>query len=310
MLLSIIVVNWNTCELTTQCLKSVFAHPPAVAYEVIVVDNASADESVTAIESRFPEVRLIRSVENKGYAGGNNQGICASKGKYCFLLNSDAIVTPGAIDAMIDFLERHPQVGAAGPTLLNPDGSFQGSFAQFPSLWSEVSLFTGIARWTIGPNAPSPRPKPGSMAEQVDWVAGAAIMVRRSTIDQVGHLDESYALYSEETDLCWRMRRAGWQIWYLPDVNIIHIGGASTNRKSTECYSRLYRSKVHFFRLAYGLRSAVCLSMVLIFLAVSRIGVRMLALPFLSSASRMANKVRIRLDLSMIHHLGSDILRL
>lgn len=266
--LSIIIVNWNTCALLTDCLNAIGAHPPSAPVEVWVVDNASADGSADRVRAQFPEIKLIENRENRGFARANNQAVVQCSGDYILFLNSDAFVQADTLNAMLALMEAQPGIGALGPRLLNPDGSFQASYAKFPTLWSEWALLTGLARWTVGSYAPSPRPTPGERAHAVDWVPGAALMVRRATLAQVGNLDEAYFMYSEETDLCWRMRQAGWEVWYLPEAVVTHIGGASSRQRSTESYIQLYRSKLRFLRRAYG-GSYAALAQVVLFVTVA-----------------------------------------
>lgn len=250
--LSVIIINWNTRDLLAQCLASVYAYPLDGDFEVWVVDNASADGSVQMVRERFPQVRLIENAENVGFARANNQAIQGSTGRYLLLLNSDTVAQPDALYNMVQFMEEHPQAGVVGPKLLNPDGSFQASYARFPTFLTELLLITGLARLITGPYAPSPCPKPREAAQPVDWAAGAALLVRRSAIEQVGLLDEGYFLYSEEADLCWRLWQGEWEVWYLPDVAITHCAGASTRQWSVTSYGQLYASKVRFFVNAYG----------------------------------------------------------
>ncbi len=254
--LSAIVVNWNTRDLLAACLTSLDAHPPAGPFEIWVVDNASHDGSAAMMRERFPHVHLIENNTNLGFAAANNQAIRASTGRHVVLFNSDALALPGALTAMVHFLDEHPVVGAVGPRLINRDGSFQASYARFPTLFSELSLLAGVARWWLGPYAPSPRPMPGEPPHPVDWVAGAALMVRRTAIDQVGLMDEGYFLYSEETDWCWRLGRGGFPVWYLPEVQIIHQAGASSQQQSARSYGLLYQSKLRFFARHYGAAAA------------------------------------------------------
>lgn len=250
--LSIIIVAWNTRDLLAACLASLAAFPPEAAHEIIVVDNASGDGSAAMVQRDFPHVHLIENPTNAGFAAANNQALAVCQGRYVLLLNSDAEATAGALDALVNFMERHPQAGAAAPTLVNPDGSFQASHARFPTLVSEFLLITRLARWIIGPYAPSPRPRPRDAAHPADWVAGAALLVRRAAIEQVGGLDAGYFMYSEETDWCWRLWQHNWQVWRLPEVKVIHHGGASSRQAGAASYAQLYASKVRFFERAYG----------------------------------------------------------
>jgi len=300
--LSVIIVSWNTRELLAQCLESVYANPPTGEFEIIVVDNDSADGSVAMVRERFPQVILIENSENVGFARANNQAIRCSSGEYVLLLNSDAMVLTGVLDALLGFFGTHSQAGALGPMLVNPDGSFQASYARFPTLWSEFSLMSGIARLTIGPYAPSPRPLTNEPTRQVDWVAGAAFMVRRTAIDQVGFLDESYAFYSEETDYCWRLHRQRWQVWYIPSVKVIHIGSASSRKRSLESYLLLYESKVRFFRKAYGRRYARRLRFVIKAIAAFRLMIIAITMPIFRLFSGYWPILKFRKDVALFYH--------
>jgi GT2 family glycosyltransferase len=149
-------------------------------------------------------------------------------------------------------MDEHPEAGLCGVKLVHPDGSFQASYADFPTLKSEFFIATGLGTRFISPYYPSPRPQPGTGACEIDWVAGAFMLVRREVLAQVGDMDEAYYMYSEETDWCYRIKRAGWKIYYLPDVAITHIGGASTRQRSAEMVAQLNKSKIRFFAKHYG----------------------------------------------------------
>jgi N-acetylglucosaminyl-diphospho-decaprenol L-rhamnosyltransferase len=224
--LSIVIVNYNTADFTAQCLDSIAANPPAGSYEIVVVDNASSDGSADRLEAQYPFIKLMRSSENKGIAGGNNLGIQASSGRFILLLNNDTLVLPGALDRVINFLDHHPDVGGAGGQLLNPDGSFQAGFVNFPSLLQEfliVSKIGGIFR-SYYPSHP-----PSDVVREVDWMSTAFMLFRREALEEVGLVDEEYFIYSDETDLEYRLRQAGWKIVYLPEVKTVHFGGKSLN---------------------------------------------------------------------------------
>lgn len=273
-LLSVVIVSWNTRTLLSACLLAVEQAVQAAApldVEVIVVDNGSTDGSLELLRERFPAVRLIANTENVGFARANNQGIAAATGDALLLLNSDAFLPRSALADMARFLDEHPGAGAAGCRLLNLDGSFQASYARFPTLWSEVALMAGLARRLIGPYAPSPSPVPGERAHPVDWVAGAAIFARRAALVAVGGFDPGFFMYSEETDLCRRLWQAGRQVWYAPEIAVFHVGGGSTRQRRTANYVQLYRSKVRYFEIAYGPGAAKRLWRVLLLLARARI---------------------------------------
>ncbi len=249
--LSILIVSWNTRDLLAQCLASVYACPPAGEFEIIVVDNASADGSADMIRERFPLVRLLALERNAGFAGGNNLAINISRGHYLLFLNPDTVVVPGAIETLLNFMDKTPATGAAGSMLLNPDGTLQPSCYPAPTLGRELwrlfhfDIFYPLAlypmnRW------------PTDLPRTVDTVQGASFIVRREVIDKVGAFDESFFMYSEEVDWCLRIRRAGWQIYWVPGSRVIHYGGQSTRQVAPAMFLQLYRAKVQYFRKHYG----------------------------------------------------------
>ena len=257
--LSIVIVNWNTRELLADCLESIFENVHDLAYEVLVVDNASSDGSADMVRRRFPQARLIENEQNVGFARANNQAIRCSMGRYVLLLNSDTLTLPDSFLDMCRFLDAHPHVGIVGGTLLNPDGSFQASYADFPSLVSEAFLITGLSRVVYSRYFPSHPPSENSLPKSVDWVGGACLMARRSAIEEVGLLDEDYFMYSEEMDWCYRMKRRGWEVYYLPTARVIHVQGQSIRQAPYKQRVYLYSSKIRFFRKHYGLLTVTCL---------------------------------------------------
>jgi GT2 family glycosyltransferase len=253
--LSIVIVNWNTRDLLTQAIDSIYATEANTdALDIIVVDNASNDGSPAMIRGNYPRVRLIALHQNVGFAGGNNRGLAAARGEWILLLNSDAQIRPGAISALAEYLEVHPAVGLVGPKLLNGDGTTQSSRRRFPSL---AVLFLE-STW-LQPLAP-PRSLrrfymedvPDSGAHAVDWVTGAAMMVRKEVVDQVGGLDDGYFMYSEELDWCRRIRQAGWEIAYTPDAEVVHYGGKSSEKVVPARHIYFQASKVRYAYKYHG----------------------------------------------------------
>ena len=264
--LSIIIVNWNTCDLLAQCLESVgsvqrtadSALPTAycpLSTEVIVVDNASADGSPGMVRERFSWVTLIENQDNVGFARANNQGIIASRGAYILLLNSDTVMHPGALETLLAFMDVHPQAGACGPRLLNGDGSLQHGchpmltpgrefwrllFLDY--LWPRATY--RMQRWDL------------RQARPVAVIKGACLLLRRQALRQVGLLDERYFMYTEEVDICYRLAQAGWSLWYVPAAVVTHYGEASSRQAAQAMYVQLYRSKVQFYRKIGGERQA------------------------------------------------------
>jgi len=249
-LFSIIIVSWNTRDLLAQCLESIHAHPPDCPYEVWVVDNASTDGSAALVRARFPGARLIENTENLGFARANNQAIRQSQGRYVLLLNSDTVVLPNALTILLRFMDEHPEVGLAGGNLLNPDRTPQVCYGNAPGLSSEVLTLLGLDRWlplldVLRCSLPRTS-EPWEGHQDVDWVLGACMMLRRTALDQVGLLDEQYYMYSEETDWAQRARQKGWRVAYLSAAGILHYGGASTRQVSQRMLPYLYASKTRY----------------------------------------------------------------
>ena len=268
--LSVIIVSWNTCQVLRECLESVQRQRSRASIDVWVVDNASKDGSAKMVREAFPGVHLIENSENVGFARANNAAIAASSGRYVLLLNSDTVVFPGAFDALVDFLDAHPEAGAAGAHTLNPDGSLQVSSYPSPTLARELWFLLHLDR--LRPYGAYDMAQWSSdQPRQVDAVLGACLIVRRATLDQVGALDPAYFMYSEEIDLCYRIRRAGWRIYWVPQAKIVHYGGQSTRQVAASMFLQLYRSKVLFFRKNQGPWAAVAYKLVLLAVAIPRL---------------------------------------
>jgi N-acetylglucosaminyl-diphospho-decaprenol L-rhamnosyltransferase len=240
---SVVVVSYNTRELLAECLWSIEAGAADLAYETLVVDNASSDGSAEMVLGAFPWVTLIANQRNVGFATANNQAIARATGRYVLLLNSDAMLESRSVREMVDFMDAHSRVGVVGGKLLNPDGSFQGSYADFPTFWSEVFLLTKLSRFIYPATFPSYPESRSEQAHEADWVSGAFLMARMAAIDEVGPLDAEYFMYTEETDWCYRMKRAGWSVWYLPSARVVHWSGQSARKTPEQRRTQLYRSK-------------------------------------------------------------------
>lgn len=274
--LSVIIVSWNTREVLRACLESVARQQSNATVEVWVVDNASSDGSAQMVWEAFPDVHLIENRENVGFARANNAAIAASTGRYVLLLNSDTVVHPGAFDVLVRFLDEHPEAGAAGPHTLNPDGSLQISCYPSPTLARELWFLLHLDRlrpygsydmatWST------------SQPRAVDAVLGACLIVRRTILEQIGALDPAYFMYSEEIDLCYRIRRAGWRIYWTPQAKIVHYGGQSTRQEAASMFMQLYRSKVLFYRKNQGPLAAAAYKLVLLAVAIPRLALTPLA---------------------------------
>jgi len=220
--LSIIIVNYNTRDLLKSCLRSVFKNKDKLKLEVIVVDNGSTDGSPEMVKKESPRVRLIENEENLGFAKAVNQGIKRAKGEYILLLNSDVIMKSGALREMLNFAERHPLAGIIGGKLVGPDGSIQASVYHFPTILRAVREFWFGQKDAYQKYAPQVD-KPAI----VDAVTGAAMLIPKKIIDEVGLLDERYFMYFEDLDYCRRVKKTGYRTYYLPQVEFVHYHGAS-----------------------------------------------------------------------------------
>ena len=272
--LSIVILNWNVRDLLDQCLASI--RSDHYALEIIVVDNASHDDSVALVREKYPQVVVIANTVNRGFTGGNNDGLRVAQGRYVLVLNPDTEIIGDALDVMIAYLDDHAEVGALGPMLLNPDRSIQSSRRRFPTLTTaffESTWLQGIAPRgilahyymdDIAPDHP----------HEVDWLNGACTIFRREALDQVGVYDEqNFFMYSEELDLCRRVKEAGWSIVYLPEVQVIHYVGKSSEQAVAARHIYFQTSKVHYFRKWHGTLQANILRLFLLSQYVWQIGV-------------------------------------
>jgi hypothetical protein len=262
---TIVIVNWNSRVHIIPCLSSIFREIPADRGEILVVDNASSDDTVKVLKNDFSGVKVISNTENIGFARANNQAICQSSGRYVLLLNPDTEIYPGAFQNLMDAVDLNPQVGIVGPRLLNTDGSLQLSSYPFPTLARELWRLLHLdhyhpfgsydqSRWSL------------TQPREVDALQGACLLIRREVFEQVGLLDEDYFMYTEEIDFCYRAKKAGWKIVWLPTAEVIHHGGQSTKQVASSMFIHLYQSKLLFFRKHYG-RLAAWLYKVIILMA-------------------------------------------
>lgn len=255
MKLSIVIVCWNVREDLIRCLRSIEENRPSYSFEIIVVDNASTDGTIDVIKKDFSKVTVLANNENRGFAAANNQGIEISKGEYILFLNPDTIVHPYSLDNLINFLDNNDDVGACGPKLLNSDGTTQRSVRRFPSFRGALHRHTAFRflgifkdeykKWMMkdfGYNRQT----------DVEQLMGAALITRRSVVQQVGMMDESFFLYYEEVDLCYRIKHAGWRNVFLPGVRITHLGGRSAKQIPVDKHIMAMASLLKFFRKHRG----------------------------------------------------------
>jgi GT2 family glycosyltransferase len=221
--------------------------------DIIVVDNASADHYPARVAVQFPRTLVIRNEENRGFSAANNQALEQSRGRYILVLNDDAILAPGSLKRMVDALAADPLAGAAGPKLVNPDGSIQRgqTHRRFPRLRAQVSTLLGLTPWLerhawtreLFTHARDPE-----AAGQTDHLSGACLLLSRAALDAVGRFDERFSFYFEDTDLCYRLAKAGWKRLYVPDAIVIHYGSASFRQIGAGRNAHYFRSLIYFNR--------------------------------------------------------------
>jgi len=258
---SIIIVSWNVADLLAQCLRSLQEarldpeqNAAGLNVEIIVVDSASSDGTVTMLQEQFPQVRLLAQPVNVGFSRGNNIGLEAAKGRYLLLLNPDTEVINDAVQQMVAYLDAHSDVGIVGPHTLNSDGTTQSTRRRFPT--RALAFFEST--W-LQPYAPQPMLDSFYITEQddtstmeVDWVQGSALIARRAVYEQIGGLDTGYIMYSEELDWCRRAKAAGWRVVYLGSVQIIHHGGKSSDQAGAWKHIYFQQSKLRYYRKYHG----------------------------------------------------------
>ncbi|NLI01565.1 MAG: glycosyltransferase family 2 protein [Chthonomonadales bacterium] len=252
--LSIVIVNWNTCGFLVNALASIYEHAPSEAFEVIVVDNSSSDGSAEAVAERFPQVELIRNSANEGYAKGNNMGLARASGQFVLLLNPDVIVLPGTLDRAVAYLREHPDVGAIGARQIGADDVVQRSVRGFPTPLAVASEALGLSR--LFPNSRMlSRYRMNwftyDREMDVDQPMGTFLMISRDALSRVGHLDERFPIFFNEVDWCYRAKQAGFRIVFVPEVSIIHYGGASTRLVAAEMAWESRRGLLAYYRKHY-----------------------------------------------------------
>jgi hypothetical protein len=244
--LSIIIINYNTKELTLSCIESIYKSKPKVDLEVIVVDNGSNDGSVEALE-KLKRIRLIRNKKNLGFSRANNQAIKKARGKYILLLNSDTIVKEGSIDKLFWFAKKRQGVGVVAPRLLNLDGSVQASVFRFPTIRRAIRQYWLRKKGLLDKYAPR-----ADKPIKVEVVVMAAFLITPEALKKVGLLNEKYFMYFEDLDYCRRVKRASLKIYYLPTTEIIHLHGASGgNIKQLILSSKIYHGSLRHYLINF-----------------------------------------------------------
>ena len=270
--LAIVVVNWNTCEILADCLHRVRAAMQSASLEVWVVDNASTDGSADMVAALFPEFHLIRNSENVGFAAANNQAFERIESELVLLLNSDALLLPGALENCIRYMAQHPAVGAMGCRVLNADGTLQKSASLFPTVGRLLAKTLGVHRIPGLERSFRYRSVCGDGTRElpVEVLSGCFLMTRKDVLREVGFLDERFFFFGEETDWCLRCRQAGHELRYAPVADVVHLGGASATRLEARRDLLLTSSFIALHRKHFGRLSAALVWITLLFFNASR----------------------------------------
>jgi len=248
--LSIVIVSWNVKELLQKCLDSIYKHQAKLRLEVIVVDNASTDNTIEMLKKDFPQTTVIANQKNLGFAAANNQGVLKSSSEFILVLNPDTEIVKDALSKMLEFMKKNHQIGIAGCKHLNPGWTLQPSVRRFPSFWPLFFILTKIAK--IFPNIPVvynylAKDFNYKMTQPVDQVAGSFFLMRKKTLDEIGLFDENFFLWFEEVDLCKRAKDTDWQVWYNTEAEIIHHGGQSFNQRMTLKKQKLFFQSAWYY---------------------------------------------------------------
>jgi GT2 family glycosyltransferase len=241
--LSIVIVNWNGGRLLTRCIETIVSSAPQATYEIVIVDNASTDDSLAQLRAsgvaapmiEREQIRFILNEDNRGFGAANNQAFAVVESPYVFLLNSDTEVPPGTIDTLIDKVKSDPKIGACGPKMLNTDGSLQVSaYFNPPRAWhtllSQLWLYRLLPRrlrgeLLLGGHWDHDRER------SVPMLGGAAIMARREMIEQVGGFNERFHMYAEDNEWCWRITKSNWRLLFVPEAILLHHGAQSSGKR-------------------------------------------------------------------------------
>lgn len=255
-LLSISIVNFNARERLRECLISLHEQVTIPNLDIVVVDNASDDGSAAMIKQNFPNIRLIQNSINRGFNRANNQGLYAARGQFLLSLNNDTIIPPGSLEKLVEFLQDHPEYGAAGGKLLSPNGNFQWqSRRSFPTPLAALTYLLGLRRYFPGVELFHRYALTHIAPEEsldVDALSGACLLVRRDVYAQTGGMDDVFFMYGDDLDWCYRIRQQGWKIRYCADAPIIHYGGqGGAHRVSYSLIYHYYQAMWLFYRRHY-----------------------------------------------------------
>ena len=289
--LSVIIVSYNSREELRRSIAAVELGAKDLSWEIIVVDNASGDDSVGYVGTTFPEVKLVRNTHNHGFARACNQGVAVSAGDFVLFLNPDTECKPGSLTSLVRVLQNDRAIGTVGPRLLAEDGRPSRSCFRFHTLW-RPTFNLPLLRWIVGerlalhysPEHPSIRG-----GGPVDWLSGACLLVRRNALEQVGGFDERYFMYFDDTDLCNRLVTEGWGVVYVPAVEVVHHGAQSSKKSWGRMLVEMQRSRLIYLSKHYGAVGQLVLRALMVAAAVLRV------VPSICAGKR--NRIRTEIDI-------------
>lgn len=252
--LAVCIVNWNTREHLRRCLESLRRYTADLQPQVVVVDNGSTDASAEMTAAEFPQVQLIANPDNRGYAAGNNQALAAVEADFKLLLNPDVQVSAGSVQYLLEFMTAHPRAGAVAPRLRYPDGRVQLTCRSFPT--PDVVFYDALLLARLFPRSHTfgkYRMSWWAMDEEreVDQPMASAFLLRAAALQEIGPLDEAFPIFFNDVDLCYRLKQAGWEIWFTPRVEMTHYHGASTSQVWSSMLRESYTGFVRFYRKHY-----------------------------------------------------------
>lgn len=265
-ILSIIIVSYNVKNILNDCINSLYKSLKGFQFEIIVIENASTDNSGEMLYKHHPTINTIVNAKNIGFGAANNQGLAEAKGDFILLLNPDTIVFPDTIAKTLKFCQEHPEVGIVGCKILNPDKTLQPSCNHFPNLldyvWETFFFYRLFPRNKLIGRFHMSYFDHDEITE-VDCVKGAYMMIKKQVIDDIQGFDEDFFIYSEEMDLCYRAKQKGWKIFFYPGAEIIHYGGQSTFPESEAMFIEFHKGRYKFFRKHNGLIAAKIVKLLL-----------------------------------------------
>lgn len=268
--LSIVISTTNCYEYLEKCLRSIEETITGIEYEIICADNNSSDGTVAKVRQHFPKVHMIALDDNTGFAFSTNKGLEVAQGKHVLVLNPDTVLLGDAVKKSMDFLDENPEAGVVAVKLLNEDGSLQPSLTSFPTLWNyfleSTFLYLLFGKSKII-NAYFPEDFGYDEVKEIDVVKGCYMLIRKEILDKVGHFDTRFWMYTEEVDLCYRIRLDGWKIYYIPDAQIIHFGGRSTLPQHARMFVEMHKTKL-FYHLKYFGKTKAFVAFFLLFIGI------------------------------------------